>query len=121
MGCSRLLCFNWFNLYFLSANHTRHAQNIAATGQVAGTIQEDYRDWPEIQGIQLYGQVRLLSGLAQEEAIRVYQQKYPFISQADNKMQSALLRVNWYQLTPLQLFFIDNRLGLGHRDDIPMP
>ncbi len=109
-----------FNLYFLSAGHTRHAQNMAATGQVAATIQEDYRDWPEIQGVQLSGSVRLLSGAALVAARDAYQQKYPFIAQADDKMQAALMRVNWYQLTPEKLYYIDNRLGLGHRDEITL-
>ena len=39
-----------FQLYFLSAGHTRHARHIAARPRVAATIQEDYRDWPDIRG-----------------------------------------------------------------------
>ena len=107
-------------LYFLSADHTRHAQNIIATGHVAATIQEDYRDWPAIQGIQLSAAVTRLSGAARAEAIRIYTQKYPFIAQADSKMKAALERVSWFELQPDRLFFIDNRLGLGHRDEIPL-
>ena len=42
-----------FELTFLSAEHTRHARNIASQSHVAATIQEDYADWPGIQGIQL--------------------------------------------------------------------
>jgi uncharacterized protein YhbP (UPF0306 family) len=110
-----------FRLYFLSAGHTRHAQNVTSTGYVAATIQEDYRDWPDIQGLQLSGPVRLLSGAEREQAILIYQQKYPFIAQADGKMETALARVNWYQLEPDALFFVDNRLGLGHRDEISLP
>ena len=50
-----------WSLYFLSAGHTRHARNIANQPRVAGTIQEDYRDWGAIKGIQLEGMVTLLS------------------------------------------------------------
>ena len=39
-----------FSLYFLSAGHTRHSQNIVEDSRVAATIQEDYRDWPSIKG-----------------------------------------------------------------------
>jgi uncharacterized protein len=42
-----------FELFFLSAGHTRHGQNLAESWQAAATIQEDYADWQEIQGIQL--------------------------------------------------------------------
>lgn len=105
-----------FLFYFISAGHTRHAQNSAQNPQVSATIQEDYKDWPTIQGIQLEGDVVLLQDNAQQKAITVYQQRFPFIANADANMQAALLRMNWYCLRPVQLYFIDNRLGLGHRD-----
>jgi uncharacterized protein YhbP (UPF0306 family) len=110
-------------LYFLSAGHTRHARNIAANPQVAGTIQEDYADWQAIQGIQLAGEVSLLTGAAREEAITRYKQKYPFIArpaagEMATKLQKALAVVNWYRLQVTKLYFIDNRQGFGHRDEI---
>ena len=107
-----------FVLYFLSAAHTRHARHIAVNGQVAATIQEDYRDWPDIRGIQLEGTAELLADPA--EAQRRYRDRYPFIAGADEKMQQALARVGWYKLTPTRLYFIDNSLGLGHRDEIAL-
>ena len=42
-----------FRFVFLSAGHTRHAQNMAAAPDVAATIQSDYDDWTAIKGIQL--------------------------------------------------------------------
>ena len=107
-----------FDLIFLSAGHTRHAQNITAVSHIAATIQEDYRDWEKIQGIQLDGKVSLLTDVSRETAIALYRQKYPFLAQADAAMQTALAKVNWYVLRPERLFFIDNSLGLGHRDEI---
>lgn len=109
-----------FDLFFLSAGHTRHAQNFTAVPHIAATIQEDYRDWQQIQGIQLEGSVSLLADVSRETAIEQYRQKYPFLAQADAPMQAALAKVNWYVLKPERLFFIDNRLGLGHRDEIAL-
>lgn len=109
-----------FDLYFLSAGHTRHAQNLVADPHAAVTIQEDYKDWPAIQGIQLEGEVRLLAGADKSMAISLYQAKYPFIAQADPQIQKALTKVNWYQLTPEKFYFIDNSKGLGHRDEIQL-
>ena len=109
-----------FDLYFLSAGHTRHAQNLSAEPRTAATIQEDYKDWPAIQGIQLEGMVRLLEGEEKEAAIARYTAKYPFIGQADPQIQQALSRVNWYCLSPDRLYFIDNSKGLGHRDEIQL-
>ena len=104
-----------FDLYFLSAGHTRHAQNIAANAAVAATVQEDYKDWPDIKGIQLSGDVERLSGARQEKAIALYLEKYPFVANSA-ELRPALPRVNWYRLRPHCLYMIDNRLGLGHRD-----
>jgi hypothetical protein len=109
-----------FDLYFLSASHTRHAQNLAAEPRAAATIQEDYKDWPAIQGIQLEGIVRLLEGDERESAVSLYTVKYPFIEQATPQIQQALTKVNWYCLSPDRLYFIDNSKGLGHRDEIQL-
>lgn len=109
-----------FDLTFLSAGYTRHAQNMTAVPHVAATIQEDYRDWEKIQGIQLEGRISLLADVSRETAISRYRQKYPFLANADEKMQAALAQVNWYLLQPERLYFIDNRLGLGHRDEIAL-
>jgi uncharacterized protein len=109
-----------FDLIFLSAGHTRHVQNITAVPHIAATIQEDYLDWEQIQGIQLEGEVALLTDVSRETAVARYQKKYPFLAQADAKMQTALSKVNWYVLKPERLYFIDNRMGLGHRDEIDL-
>src|SRR5262249_13082102 len=37
------------DLYFLSEPKTRHCTNILASGVVAATINEDYRDWQQIK------------------------------------------------------------------------
>ncbi len=107
-----------FQLYFLSAGHTRHAQNMAAAPRVAATIQEDYADWAGIKGIQLEGTVRPLAGRERDEAIALYAKKYSFLIQPISIVEAALARVNWYCLSPSRLYFVDNGRGFGHRDEI---
>lgn len=107
-----------FDLYFLSASHTRHARHIAAAGRVAATIQEDYDGWEAIQGIQLEGVARLLEGAERETAILLYEEKYPFVARADQQIQAALARVDWYRLRPDALYFVDNSRGFGFRDRV---
>ena len=110
-----------FDFYFLSAAHTRHAQNMVTNTHVAGTIQEDYRDWPAIKGIQLEGDVVLLTGEQRASAEALYSQRYPFIQQANPQIRAGLAKVNWYRLQPTRLYFIDNSIRLGHRDEIGLP
>ncbi len=107
-----------FRLVFLSAGHTRHAQNMTAFPRAAATIQEDYADWPTIQGIQLEGMVRLLAGAEREAAIDLFAESYPFLKRAVSPIITALQRVNWYEIRPERLYFVDNSRGFGHRDEI---
>ena len=107
-----------FRLVFLSAGHTRHAQNIAAAPRVAAAVQEDYADWPAIRGVQLEGTTQLLVGAQRAAAMTLYAARYPFLSQAPPALAAALERVNWYELQPERLYFVDNSRGFGHRDEI---
>ncbi len=107
-----------FDLYFLSAHHTRHARHIAEGSRVAATIQEDYDGWEAIRGIQLEGVARVLEGAERDTAILLYEEKYPFVAQADQQIQAAMARVDWYRLRPNALYFIDNSRGFGFRDRV---
>jgi hypothetical protein len=107
-----------FDLYFLSAGHTRHAQNMATTPRIAATIQEDYADWAVIQGIQLAGDAAQLSGAERLKAMALYQAKFTFLAQSPPPIRAAFEKVNWYRLRPYQLYFVDNSKGFGHRDEI---
>lgn len=109
-----------FNLYFLSADQTRHVQDLISNPRAAATIQEDYKDWPAIKGIQMEGSVSKLSGTDRKEAIALYHSKFPFIISAGAQIQSALKRISWFCLAPDRLYFIDNSRGLGHRDLIDL-
>ncbi|MCA9930216.1 MAG: pyridoxamine 5'-phosphate oxidase family protein [Anaerolineales bacterium] len=107
-----------FRFYFLSAGHTRHAQNMAEHPQVAGTIQADQQQWQTIQGVQFAGEVFLLQGEERTAAIRYYSEKYPFMKTAVPAIRDALAKVNFYKLIPSRFYFIDNQKGFGHRDEI---
>jgi uncharacterized protein YhbP (UPF0306 family) len=113
-------CTRDFDLFFLSAGHTRHALNLSSDPQVAATIQENYHDWPEIQGIQLSGLVEVLAGKEREVAMALYKLKYPFVKTASPAIKEGLQRLGWYRLAPEKLYFIDNRKGFGHRDEIDL-
>ena len=107
-----------FTLYFLSAPDTRHVHNLIHNPRVAGTIQENYEDWREIQGVQLEGPVQLLERAARDAAVEAFQGKFPFLEYAPDPIQEALQKVNWFKIIPDRLYFVDNRRGFGHRDRI---
>jgi uncharacterized protein YhbP (UPF0306 family) len=112
-----------FTLYFLSAPTTRHSRNIAAQPTIAVTIQEDYKDWPEIKGIQLEGQVYQIEGAERATVIAHYGSKFPIVgnlAKAPAAIIKAMSKIAWYKVVPKRLYLIDNSLGLGHRDEVPL-
>ena len=113
-----------FRLYFFSAPDSRHCQNVAANPRVAVTIQEDYRDWRKIKGIQLEGRVTLVDGIIEKaRAMAIYARKYPeiiklFIDPASGVFHKAFLKVKFYCVMPDRVFFIDNAQGFGKRQEL---
>lgn len=110
-----------FTLYFLSAAHTRHAQNIAQHAMISAAIHDNVTNWQDIKGIQLEGVCQLIQGAERQEAINIYLNKHTFIQEGPPAMRTALERTNWYKLKPSHLYLIDNSKGFGHRDEIHLP
>lgn len=106
-------------LVFLSAPHTLHCKNLSRNANVAASIQEDYRDWPEIKGFQLKGLVSAVSDTERSAAIAAYSEKFPVTGvDAPAEIANALDRVSWFSITVRQIYFIDNSKGLGHREEL---
>jgi uncharacterized protein len=111
-------------LYFFSAPDSRHCQNLSVNPRVAVTIQEDYRDWRVIKGIQIEGKVVPVHSLvAKGKAIAVYTRKFPDIIKLFSDPKSgiyykAFLKVKFYCVVPERVFFIDNEEGFGKRQEL---
>ena len=112
------------HLYFFSAPDSRHCENLSANSRVAVTIQEDYKDWREIKGIQLDGRVALVDGVLEKgKAMIIYARKYPdvmklFTDPASGIFHKAFLKVKFYCVVPERLFYIDNAQGFGKRQEL---
>lgn len=113
-------------LYFFSAPESRHCQNLSANERVAVTIQEDYRDWRKIKGIQIEGRVTSVEGVFEKaKAMAVYARKYPevitlFTDPTSGVFYKAFLKVRFYCVVPEKLFYIDNEQGFGKRQELAL-
>lgn len=112
-------------LYFFSAPDSRHCHNLALNPRVAVTIQEDYRDWLKIKGIQLEGKVVPVDSLVEKaKAMSVYARKYPdvmkvFTNPGSGVFYKAFLKVKFYCVVPERVFYIDNeQFGFGKRQEL---
>jgi uncharacterized protein YhbP (UPF0306 family) len=110
--------------YFFSAPDSRHCQNLSTNPRVAVTIQEDYKDWRTIKGIQLEGRVVLVDGVIEKaKAMTIYARKYPdvirlFTDSTSGVYYKAFLKVKFYCVVPERLFYIDNEQGYGKQREL---
>jgi uncharacterized protein len=115
-----------WKLYFFSAPQSRHGQNLAVNSRVAVTIQEDYRGWRRIKGIQLEGKgLQVDSVLGKTKAMAVYARKYPevirlFTTPGSGVFYQAFLKVKFYCIVPERIFYIDNEQGFGKRQELDL-
>jgi uncharacterized protein YhbP (UPF0306 family) len=118
-----------FTLYFLSEPKTLHVQNLAHSATIGATVNEDYRDWREIKGIQIAatcGEVTSKRELAR--VLPAYIKKYPFVAQflspgqllGGMKIAGKALDVRFYRVAPTRMLYLDNARGFSHREEIPL-
>lgn len=110
-----------WKLFFLSDPESRHSLQLRTNPRVAATINPDYTDWPEIQGVQLEGTAGLVTNPAElARGLNAYRRKYPFVGhrQMPIELKSALTRARLYRILPSRLLFVDNTRGFGHREEV---
>jgi len=114
------------DLYFLSSPSSRHGENFSLNPIFSGTINEDYSNWLLIKGIQMQGRVKEVGGILENGGIaRAYVKKFPAVTNfllSPRKLGQAIAqkvaKVKFYKLTPSGIYFIDNEISFGHRDEL---
>ncbi|MHC4852797.1 MAG: pyridoxamine 5'-phosphate oxidase family protein [Planctomycetota bacterium] len=112
------------DLYFFSDPQSRHCQNLKANSKVGVTIQEDYRDWRTIKGIQMEGEVvEVGTVIKKAKAMAVYARKYPeviklFSDPGSGAFHRAFLKIKTYCVKPARVLYIDNEQGFGKRQEL---
>jgi len=111
-----------FTLYFVSDPKTRHADYLKQNANVAGTIQDEQKDWRWIRGVQLAGQCEEITHpIESAKALAVYAAKYPFVSdlaRAPKEIASAMAKARWHKITLTWIRLIDNTQGMGFKEEL---
>ena len=117
-----------FQLYFLSSPTSRHGENLSLNPRVSATINEDYSDWLAIKGIQMEGRVACVGGILENGRIaKTYVKKFPAVSdflfsprKLGQAIASKVAKVRFYRLTPSKIYFINNEIGFGQREELTL-
>ena len=95
------------NKFFItSEKDTRHINEALQQPIVAGTIALETSIIGKIQGLQLTGTIRKISGEETKKAKSIYIKKFPV---------AALTKLVLWGITPDFIKFTDNRLGFGKK------
>jgi uncharacterized protein YhbP (UPF0306 family) len=112
-------------LYFTSVAATRHGVNMHATGNVAGTISDECRQWTEMKGLQLEGTVELVDDDDERlRVVRAYLARFPFAAglwhgESDPEVIARDPGIHgFYRITPTKLLFTDNEHTPGMREEL---
>ena len=105
-------------LIFISKSSSLHGRHIGEGGAVAVTVSEDYDDWEDIQGVQLWGEARLLTGAARAAAMAQYLARFPFVRELmkQPKLAELIAGIGVYRIDPRRLALTDNSTGVFGRE-----
>lgn len=102
------------HLYFFSDNKSQHSQDITQNPRAAAAIYPECRDWQEIRGLQLHGEVHLVeSGDLWERAWKLYKTKFPFVK----SLKAIVARNQMYVFVPSWMRLVDNSQGFGYKKE----
>jgi uncharacterized protein len=105
-------------LIFLSKTSSLHSEHIGRQARVALTVSEDYDDWAEIKGLQMWGEARRLTGTAKVAAMGTYVARFPFVPDLLRRPATARFarKVAVYRVQPDCVAFTDNSTGVFGRE-----
>lgn len=112
-----------FCIYFLSELTSKHSANLQKKSLSAAVITEDHGDWKEIQGIQMQGNVYLITNLKEVAvALASYCKKFPavrHILQTPGAFK-GVSNARWHCLVPHYLKFTDNTEKFGQHLELEL-
>lgn len=101
-------------IYFSTGRTTNKFKNITRDSRVALTIDEDYDNWGEIQGIQIRGRAKMLEDPSEiATAQGVLSCKFPQMAHMPKNIDFVLFKIE-----PEVAYFLDNSKGFGFRDKV---
>lgn len=114
------------NLYFVSDQRTRHAQDMVTDSRVALAIDADVDNWNEVRGLQIEGRAVPVEGAERDRALALYLAKFPSVRglfeaprSADEETIAERLRTAaFWRVMPRLIRLIDNGRGFGFRVEL---
>jgi len=112
--------------YFFSDPGSRHIQESLVSCQASAAIHAGASSWEEIRGVQMSGNLNMVSGkLEAIETIGKYLKKFGFAQEFFSKDQALDLdafakrfHVRLYKFKPTLIYYLDNSIRFGFREAV---
>jgi uncharacterized protein len=120
--------FNKNCFYFFSNPESRHIRETLKSGQAAAAIYEESAQWQGLKGIQMSGKIDdVPPGTEAVTALNAYVQKFQLIRSFFSDMVALNLngiftrfQVKLYRFTPEFIYYMDNSIHFGFREEIQL-
>lgn len=101
-------------IYFGCGVQSQKAQNIARDSRVSAAIDEDHKNWGEIEGLSLGGTATRVTDPGEiAKANSLFIAKFPQVSGFSPELRTAM---DLYRVTPSFISVLDYTKGFGHND-----
>ena len=107
------------SLLWVSDRQSTHSAHIRINSQVSAKITEDYSDFDEVCGVQIFGNAHRVGGAAERSSARsLLATRYPALQRLSDRsmIKQAYSSAEAYRLVPNKMIMIDNRRGFAHKD-----
>jgi len=98
-------------LYFESNPYSDKIRILKSNPRVSLTVDEDYRDWRAIKGIQLFGRAKLVEARKAPELEQEFHRKFPHLNDIGGIPENHV----FVEITPEKIYFLDFTKELGHK------
>ena len=106
------------SLYWLSSESSVHSLNLKRTPSAAATVYGDAKSWREIRGVQMRGQVSIVTEPDRRAAlIRAYCERFKL----GRVFRLAIRQSALYAFQPDVFRYIDNARGFGSKFELTRP
>jgi len=104
-------------LYWFSAEHSAHSRHIARDPRVAVAVSVPTEHWREIRGVQMRGEVCVVSGPERQTIKALYCGRFDLGA----AFRLVMMQSTMFRFQPSWVRYLDNTRGLGYKFEISVP
>ena len=103
-----------FTIYFMTAEDAQKAQNIRRNGKVSLTINRDYQNWNEIEGLSMGAMAKVIDDPGEKEKIgKLLVEKFPLAVEFEPPDDTEFA---CFRIEPKGISILGYRKGFGHNE-----